>query len=62
MLSSSIAAMCTSMQAIKNMGELQKLSDKLWLIANNSKSFVSNNKAIIRNNLGLSKCSETNLI
>ena len=33
-------------------------SDKLWLIAINSKSFVNRNKSIIRNNLRLCKCSE----
>ena len=38
------------------------LSDELRLIANNSKSFAIGNNSIIRNNLGLSKCSETNLI
>ena len=34
------------------------LSDELWLIANNSKSFANGNKSIMRNNLGLCKCSE----
>ena len=34
------------------------LSDKLWLIANNSKSFENRSKWTIRNNLGLCKCSE----
>ena len=29
------------------------LSDKLWLIANNSRSFANDTKSIIRNNLGL---------
>ena len=38
------------------------LSDELSLITNNSKSFVIGKKSIIRNNLGLSKRSETNLI
>ena len=38
------------------------LSDELWLIANNSKSFAIGNKSIIKNNLGLTKQSETNLI
>ena len=50
------------------MGEFQHPSNKkdllfkLWSIANNSKSFAIGNKSIIRNNLGLSKHSETNLI
>ena len=34
------------------------LSDILWLIANNSKSFVNGNKSMIRNNLGLCKYPE----
>ena len=34
------------------------LSDTLWLIANNSKSFVNGNKSLIRNNLGLCKYPE----
>ena len=38
------------------------LSDKLWLIANNSKSFANGSKSIIRNNLGLFKRSEIYLI
>ena len=38
------------------------LSDILWLIANNSKSFVNGNKSMIRNNLGLCKYSEIYLI
>ena len=59
------------MQVIKkqNMGELQQprnknypLSDKLWLIANNSKSFVNGSKSIIRNNLRLYERSEIDLI
>ena len=47
------------------MGELQQprekmilLSDKPWLIANNSKSFANGSKSITRNNLGLCKRSE----
>ena len=31
------------------------LSDKLWLITNNSKSFATNSESIIRNNLGFCK-------
>ena len=38
------------------------LSDELWLIANNSKSFVVGSKSIIRNNLGFCECSEIYLI
>ena len=38
------------------------LSDKLWLIANNCKSFANRSKSIIRNNLGLCKRSEMYLI
>ena len=34
------------------------LSDKLWLITNNPKSFANGSKSIIRNNLGLGKRSE----
>ena len=34
------------------------LSDELWLIANNSQSFVNGRKLIKRNNLGLCKHSE----
>ena len=34
------------------------LSDELWLIANNSKSFANKSKSIIRNNLGLYKLSD----
>ena len=34
------------------------LSDKPWLIANNSKSFANGSKSITRNNLGLCKRSE----
>ena len=30
------------------------LSDELWSIANNSKSFANGSKLIVRNNLGLS--------
>ena len=51
------------------MGELQQqrnktdpLSDELWLIANNSKSFVKGSKSIIRNNLHLCKGSEIYLV
>ena len=33
------------------------ISDKLWLIANNSKSFANRSKSIRRNNLGLCKHS-----
>ena len=36
-------------------------SDKLWLIANNSKSFANRSKSIIRNNLGLCKGFEIHL-
>ena len=36
------------------------LSDKLWLIANNSKSFANRSKSII-NNLGMCKRSEITL-
>ena len=35
---------------------------KLQLLANNFKSFAIENKWKIRNNLDLSKCSETNII
>ena len=38
------------------------LSDKLWSIANNSKSFANRSKLIIRNNLGLYKLSDIYLI
>ena len=33
------------------------LSDELWSIANNSKSYANSSKSIKRNNLGLCKCS-----
>ena len=38
------------------------LSDELWLIANNSKSFANGIQSMIRNNLGLRKHSEIYLI
>ena len=38
------------------------LSDELWSIANNSKSFANENKSIIRNNLGLYKRYDIYLI
>ena len=38
------------------------LSEKLWLIANNSKSFMNKSKSIIRNNLGLCKHFQIYLI
>ena len=38
------------------------LSDELWVIANNSKSFANGSKSIIRNNLGLCKHFEIYLI
>ena len=38
------------------------LSEELWSIANNSKSFASGSKSIIRNNLGLYKHSDIRLI
>ena len=38
------------------------LSGKLWVIANNSKSFANRSKPIIRNNLGLCKHFEIYLI
>ena len=51
------------------MGELQQLrkkiillSDDLWLIANNSKSFVNGSKSIIRKKFDLRKRSEVYLI
>ena len=51
------------------MGELQQprnknipLSDKLWLLVNNSKSFANWSKSIIRNNKGLGKHSEIYVI
>ena len=51
------------MGEFSNQGTIKILpSDELWLIANNSKSFAIENNSIIRNNLGLSKRSETNLI
>ena len=66
-----IAGNCAPMQVIKqpehgrtSTTDKQKLiifSDKLWLIANNSNS-LSRSKSIIRNNLGLCKCSEIYLI
>ena len=37
-------------------------SDELWLIADNSKSFANGSKSVIKNNLGLSKRSNTYLI
>ena len=36
------------------------LSDELWSIANNSKSFANGSKLIIRNNLGFYKHSKKN--
>ena len=51
------------------MGEFQQPRNKndpsfrqIWLIANNTKSFASGSTSIIRNNLGLCKCSEIYLI
>ena len=49
------------------MGELQQLkmillSDELWVIGNNSKIFANGSKSIIKNDLGLCKCSEIYLI
>ena len=38
------------------------LSDEVWSIANNSKSFANGSKSIIRNNLGLYKRSDIYLI
>ena len=38
------------------------LSNKLWLIANNSKSFANGSKSVIRNNLCLCNCSDMYLI
>ena len=38
------------------------LSDKLWSIANNSKGFANESKSIIRNNLGLYKCSNIRVL
>ena len=38
------------------------LSDELWSIANNSKSFENGSKSIIRNNLGLYKHADIYLI
>ena len=38
--------------------EMILFSDKLWSIANNSKSFSDGSKSIIRNNLGLYKHSD----
>ena len=38
------------------------LSDELWSIANNSKSFANGTKLIIKNNLGLYKHSDIYLI
>ena len=38
------------------------LSDELWLIANNFKSFANRSKLIIRNNLSLCKHSEIYLV
>ena len=38
------------------------LSDKLWLIANNSKNFVNRSESMIRNNLGLCIRSEIYII
>ena len=38
------------------------LSDELWSIANNSKSFANGSKSIIANNLGLYKLSDIYLI
>ena len=38
-----------------NQGTKILFSDKLWLVANNSKSFVNRSKSMIRNNLGLCK-------
>ena len=38
------------------------LSDELWLIANNSKSFANGSKSITRSNLGLYKLSDIYLI
>ena len=38
------------------------LSDELWPIANNSKSFANRNNSVITNNLGLYKCFDICLI
>ena len=61
---------CAPMQVVnQSMGQLQQqgtkmslLSDELWLITNNSKSFANRGKSIIRNDLGLCKHSEIYLI
>ena len=50
-------------QNLNNRGtKMILLSDELWSIANNSKSFANGSKSIIRNNLGLYKCSDIYLI
>ena len=61
-LSNSTATKCAPMQVIKQQecgrtSTVEELSDKLWLTANNSKSFANRSKSIIRNNLGLFKHS-----
>ena len=38
------------------------LSDELWSVANNAKSFENGSKSTIRNNLGLDKRSDVYLI
>ena len=38
------------------------LSDELWSIANNSKSFANGSKSMIRNNVGLYKHSDIYII
>ena len=63
---------CAPMQVLKttrtwenfsNQGtKMTLLSDKLWSVVNNSKSFVHRSKSIIRNNLGFHKCSDIYLI
>ena len=68
MLYNSTAGKCIPMQVKKqpkpggtSKTEEQKLillSDKLWLIANNSKSFANRSKSIIWNDFGLCKHSE----
>ena len=71
-LSNSTAMKCAPMQVItKNRTwenfnsretKMTLLSDEIWLIANNFKSFANGSKLIIRNNIGLCKHPEIYLI
>ena len=54
-------ASCKTTRTWENLGNQGTkiiLSGELWSVANSSKSFANGSKSIIRNNLGLYKCSD----